>query len=215
MGPVRGREIGESFLRDVPDPFLISVIPSVVHAYAMARDTCKSNLSEEAALATMGHFRRAVLQDSLMHVASRHGLAASWRHNEMGSDLHLEIRSGVVVMTVATVAGPNELPSTAAYRETLARSPQLAFEGEGWGDTDPPVIENSYLYALITHGRMDGLYSPPGFVNIVFPDASCTKVLDSIPLFQRYHDHPDVLRLEALRQETALRKRQKRQDRTG
>lgn len=188
MEPLRGSAIGDFFLRFVPEPFLAGIVGRADGAYGVARDFCRSNLSNESARGAMGDVKRAALQDALALLAKRTGVQSRWVANAIGSDLHLELRAGPVLMTVASVESPGMLPAQADYRETLARDAQLAFQGADWGTDDTVVSEDALLFALITHGRMEGLFTPPGFVNIVFPNSACTKILDSIPLFRRYAD---------------------------
>ena len=172
----------------VPSPLLREVGRLVLKAYPDAEDVCESLAASEEIHDLRAHLRRAILETSLASLQGRFGGAlVQTPTNATNSAYHREIYSGRVVMTISMVRADSSPLPDARFRETLARSGQLAAF-----DEDPLPGVDDPLWAALIHGPSPLTYRAPGFLKVVFPlsDGSHSGGIDILARF------PDLLRLD-------------------
>lgn len=118
------------------------------------------------------------------------------RPNVVKNSFHTLIRYGNIRMTISAVQSRNSLPRDAQFRNDLA-SCQYSWgidEKQGIFKQNPLAsIDSKIVYAFIVHGTETDNPQYPEFVNIVFPNSTCTKYLDYIDLFKEYPDFVEEL----------------------
>jgi hypothetical protein len=87
------------------------------------------------------------------------------------------------VLIECNVRYRGELVRRALFRETLARTNQLALFGD-----DAPVNPEAKLFAILLHGAEDRFPDRLAFADIAFPGPDCSEYFDTIDLLGRFPD---------------------------
>lgn len=119
------------------------------------------------------HYRRACVENALRQVAAKYEreLTLFTGRNAADNCSHRGIVCNGVLLTSSAVVDRLELPRSATFRRSYARSPQqyLTFAEE-------PIDERALLYAIVTHASGKDK-AVPLFVDIVFP---CSRYIDIV-----------------------------------
>ena len=159
--------------------------------YAVAAEYCYDTFLDAEARDVLPYYRRACIESALVDCLAKHdnleviaatNIMRNWAHRAI-------VVSDRVLITHSSVTNRRELPRKALFRQGYARSGQMyLFEDDRPPDPDPSM----YLYAIITHCP-SGAIKTPEFIDIVFPDEGYEKVIDTIPLLNKF---PQVGRVE-------------------
>jgi hypothetical protein len=171
----------------IPDALLREVGRLVLAAYPQAEDTCESLAAFEEIHDLRAHLRRAILETSLASLQGRFGgVTVVTPTNTTRNAYHREIVRNGIVMTISMVRAESSPLPDARFRETLARSGQMA----AFDDEPEPSAEDP-LWAAVIHGPSPLTYRAPGFLKVVFPlpDGSHSGGIDILARF------PDLLGL--------------------
>ncbi len=185
---------------------LRGVFQGLWNSYSTTFHEIKKRGGGKENIALRPQLQHANTQKALREVAERYqgdGIASREVPNENGSDWHVEITAGTVVLTDSYVRSLKESPRYAAYREILAGSNDLSLFSAPYIDVETP------LYALLVHGfeaknaeeRLSRIR--PDFAIIYFPvEQARTFALTGINLFEMF---PDVVRVRGPREDISDR----------
>jgi len=174
-----------------PEGVQIEICRQVHTQYNLAAEHCYDTFLDAEARDILPYYRRAgiecVLVDCLtkydkVKVITATNIIKNWAHRAI-------IISNRILVTHSSVSNRRELPRKALFRKGYARSGQMyLFDDDRPPDPDPSM----YLYAIITHCP-SGAIKTPEFIDIVFPDENYEKVIDTIPLLNKF---PQVAQVE-------------------
>ncbi|MGA8475068.1 MAG: hypothetical protein WB681_08380 [Candidatus Cybelea sp.] len=200
----------------IPPGFFVRLAEEYEQDYASALDFCLRRFNREEAMDLLPYERRARNETSLLHVAMefRHrGIAAASVPNITGSNFHVEVVVGPILLTSSFVQHSGGLVRMAEFRGTLAHDRQESFL------TDERPAGDRF-YALHLHGnkRIEKVryHGVLGFFELAVPSNNCEQYLDTpMNLAARYRneevDPADVraaaeagFRVEGQRQPSAL-----------
>jgi hypothetical protein len=178
----------EFFDDHVPRKLQNALLRSVFENYAEASRYCWRNFTAPQAKDLSGTYRRARIEEEWSGIATLfpRDVTVEVRQYENNTGYYNEITCGRVVITQSCIVDPNEVPRTALFRTTLARSGQLELFN-AIEDTDADDL----LYTILTHGVdvTSRRRSRPGFAKFQFPNRDCSKYVDDgIDLFKRFPD---------------------------
>lgn len=167
-----------------PKVVQLEICKQVHTQYTLSAEHCYDTFLDAEARDVLPYYRRAgiecVLVDSLakhdnVKVIAATNIMKNWAHRAI-------IISDRILITHSSVSNRKELPRKALFRKGYARSGQMyLFDDDRPPDPDPSM----YLYAIITHCP-SGAIKTPDFIDIVFPDENYEKVIDTIPLLNKF-----------------------------
>lgn len=173
------------------DSVQIELCRQIYTQYAMAAEYCYDTFLNAEARDILPYYRRASIESALVDCLEKHdkvevitatNIIKNWAHRAI-------MVSDRVLITHSSVSNRRELPRKAFFRQGYARSRQMyLFEDDRPLDPDPSM----YLYAIITHCPSDAIKTPE-FIDIIFPDENYEKVVDTIPLLNKF---PQVGRMQ-------------------
>lgn len=119
----------------------------------------------------MGHHRRAAVHNALRKVCNDFGVEFADVGSDEGTDNHVEIRAGRMVLTCHRLSGGRKLPDTARYLEQNADfNSSLSQRFFNFMGEEPKVIANKTVNVLILHGESEDSRAEVGEIELVFPD---------------------------------------------
>ena len=178
----------EMFNDLVSDDIQREIALGVVSQYQGAYEDCYERFEPPEAHDLLPQHRRACIEGIMPDLAARiGGYAVESRRNKAKNCWHRCIVSGRIRLTQSKVEHEGVLPRDAEFRKGYAESNQmlLAFMSEG---RSSELNEESPLYAIVTHKPTDSDERLPEFVDVVFPDKTCTVIVKRIKLLDKFQD---------------------------
>lgn len=175
----------EAFLNlHVPEKVQFAILKGVIGRYLIAADKVSAQYESPEASDLLPNVRLAEIETLMVELATEFDcLEVFLEKNSNKSRSHRNLVCGDIILTQSYTEG-NKLPRKAIYRNTLARSTQgLLFE-----KTQQYVPDDARLYGIITHSPVSRKISEPYFVNIVFPDINCVRILGQVNLLTKFRD---------------------------
>jgi hypothetical protein len=165
-----------------------ALLRSIFENYAEASRYCWRHFATPQAKDLSGTYRRAKIEEEWSGIATLFPryVSVEVRPYENNTGYYNEITCGAVIMTQSCIVDPDEVPRTARFRTTLARSAQL-----GLFDAIEDIDPDDQLYAILTHGVdvTSRRRSRPAFVKFQFPNRDCSRYVDDgIDMFKRFPD---------------------------
>lgn len=187
QAPPRGKIIGH--LREAfPKEFFAAVVAILREVYAETSASEAAKVTGYRRRFVVGVKRFAYVEERVLRLASIYKVRDISISEEkgVGNAVHVEIRSGRFVLTLAFVKRPDQFVRISKYREGLAVEYQQALFPK---IAEEPVGEE--YYGILIHGPAEtasGLdYSRPGFLKVAFPNQDfngyATEHLDVLALY--------------------------------
>lgn len=164
-----------SFSRPVQE----ALVKCVIHSYAIAWESCKKYLKEEAH-DLLGFQRWIELRSQLRGLGGRFKEIETYTQpNGPAPSYHVVIDSEKIILTVSSVQSPWIMPRPASYRKEYAVQNQL--------DLFEKLSPNSKIFGLLIHGPNPKDRSKPAFLQVRFPDKDYESYIQhNIDLFARF-----------------------------
>lgn len=195
-----------------PDSVQFELGRQIHTQYEIAAEYCYETFLDAEARDVLPYYRRACIESALVDGLAKHNnlkvitatnIIRNWAHRAI-------IVSDKVLITHSSVSNRKELPRKALFRRGYARSGQMYL----FDDDRPPSPDPSmYLFAIITHSSSDAIKTPE-FIDIVFPDENYEKVIDTIPLLNKFpqigHVETEEIKDDLKLREAEIRLKEKR-----
>jgi hypothetical protein len=170
------------FIGDMGEPLLSDIAQVIGRNYPRASQDARDRFPESVAHDYYPIARRAMIESALPMLVHRHsGLQVIPTRNKKGSSWYYQLARNRSVLTQSKTDGPGELPRDADFRRTLAQNPQLVLES--FRHLVPSIeVDANAVYGIVVHGPMDNDRDQLGFIEILIPDATGSRVLARIDL---------------------------------
>lgn len=185
------REPREYFNANVPEDFQRECVRLILEACQKAEDgVISEGYDYEIQHDHYPYERRSKIEQYFTKLQEYPGVTVERRRNRRHTAYYTVARINNVVLTASKVSSPNRLPRIASFRNELAgaQSSFTVTPSNRMKATKPVYPAKKVLYAIVIYGVDRKKPAVPTFIDAVFPDKSCTAVLDRINLYSKYVD---------------------------